>query len=90
MNRTFPNVFDLLQITLIKLRRSSGVSEDETSLEELKGLVVRTAAELSVRRDPHYHHRHKERLASPGEQPAKDELGYAQDASVLFQDHSEN
>ena len=67
MNRTLPNVFDLLQTTLIKLRRSGDVPEEETAFEELKESVVRTAAELSVLRDPH----HIKDLAPPERPPAE-------------------
>lgn len=88
MNGVLPSVFDLLQTTLIKLRRSRYVPEEETAFEELKESVVRTAAELSILRDPH----DKEDLASPGGQPAEapteeDQNG---DSAALIRDHSED
>ena len=48
-----PNVFELLRASLLKLRRAEDVPEDNSAYDALKVSVVRTAAELSVLKDPH-------------------------------------
>jgi hypothetical protein len=59
------NVFELLRISLINVRGSKAAPEDDPAFHELKDSVVRAAAELSVRRDPHH-----ERDSSGIEEPS--------------------
>ena len=54
MHRASPNVFELLRTSLINVLRNKAVPEDDPAFHELKESVVRTAAELSVLRDPHH------------------------------------